>query len=144
LPLLHSFRPILPTPQLLEPLAAAERAELLALKQAECASRSLEFDGLIHPYDFQYYCNQRVEKAFEVDNEAIKRYFPLEVVTKGLLDIYQGLLGLKFVQVPNAHVWHEDVSMYQVRNRPPQLAHVPFSSLADLCVFLCDLPVPRR
>ncbi len=104
----------MPPRQLLEPLAAAERAELLALKQAECASRGLEFDGRINPFDFQYYCNQLVEKAFQVDNEAIKRYFPLEVVTKGLLDIYQGLLGLKFVQVANAHVWHEDVSMYQV------------------------------
>ena len=43
------------------------------------------------------------------------RYFPLEVVTEGLLEIYQTLLGLKFAEVQNAERWHPDVLMYDVR-----------------------------
>jgi thimet oligopeptidase len=101
---------------MLDPLADAERAELLELKKKECESRGLVFDNVINPFDFQYYCNQRVERKFEVDNEAIKRYFPLQVVTRGLLDIYQRLLGLQFAEVAAPHVWHEEVQMFEVKD----------------------------
>ena len=34
----------------------------------------------------------------------------------GLLSIYQKLLNLKFSLIPGAAVWHEDVTMYSVRD----------------------------
>ena len=37
----------------------------------------------------------------------------MDVVTAGLMDIYQRLLGLKFKQV-TGEVWHEDVQTWQV------------------------------
>jgi len=39
----------------------------------------------------------------------------LEVVTKGLLEIYQKLLGLKFVEKKSGcHAWHKEVSLFEV------------------------------
>lgn len=32
------------------------------------------------------------------------------------MDIYQELLGLKFTKIPNALVWHEEVSCYEVQD----------------------------
>ncbi len=39
----------------------------------------------------------------------------MDVVTAGLMDIYQRLLGLRFRQVAG-EVWHEDVQLWQVED----------------------------
>ncbi|KAG8173143.1 hypothetical protein JTE90_009837 [Oedothorax gibbosus] len=40
----------------------------------------------------------------------------MPVVAEGLLIIYQGLLGLKFKEIKEAVLWHEDVKMYSVED----------------------------
>ena len=41
-----------------------------------------------------------IEKTdYEVDSEELKKYFPLERVVDGMLDIYQRLLGLQFTEI---------------------------------------------
>ena len=56
------------------------------------------------------------EQNYQLDDTALQEYFPLDVVTQGLLSTYQELLGLSFTQIENAEVWHEDTRMYEVRN----------------------------
>lgn len=43
--------------------------------------------------DLRYYIRKAEELEFKVDYETVKQYFPLNVVTAGLLQIYQDLLG---------------------------------------------------
>jgi len=50
-------------------------------------------------FTLRYFQTAMEEKEFNLDHQKIKEYFPLDVVTKGLLDIYQLLLQLKFEQV---------------------------------------------
>ncbi|KAI5099431.1 neurolysin, mitochondrial isoform X1 [Silurus meridionalis] len=91
-----------------------ERQFLLTLKQAECQRRGLDFDGQLHMWDLPYYMNQVEQVKFAVDKDKLIEYFPLEVVTEGLLGICQDLMGLCFHQIQNPHVWHESVKLYSI------------------------------
>ncbi|XP_076775455.1 thimet oligopeptidase [Arvicanthis niloticus] len=102
--------------QKLKPLGDQERAVILELKEAECAKRGLPFDGRIHAWDMRYYMNQVEETRYRVDQNLLKEYFPMQVVTRGLLAIYQELLGLTFTLEEGAAAWHEDVRLYSVRD----------------------------
>jgi thimet oligopeptidase len=49
--------------------------------------------------------------------EEVRKYFPLEVVTKGLFEIYQTLLGLVFTEVETQNKWHEEVTLHRVSDK---------------------------
>uniref|UniRef100_A0A673MZK2 Thimet oligopeptidase n=1 Tax=Sinocyclocheilus rhinocerous TaxID=307959 RepID=A0A673MZK2_9TELE len=101
----------------LKPLGEQERAVILKLKEQESQKRNLPFTGELHAWDTRYYMTQVEETQYAVDQNQLKEYFPMEVVTKGLLDIYQELLSLTFQQVEGAPVWHDDVTLYCVKDR---------------------------
>ncbi|XP_054395268.2 thimet oligopeptidase isoform X2 [Pongo abelii] len=102
--------------QKLKPLGEQERAVILELKRAECERRGLTFDGCIHAWDMRYYMNQVEETRYRVDQNLLKEYFPVQVVTHGLLGIYQELLGLAFHHEEGVSAWHEDVRLYTARD----------------------------
>lgn len=56
--------------------------------------RQEEGDEPFGLYDMRYYIRKSEEADFNVDYETVKQYFPLNIVTAGLLQIYQDLLGM--------------------------------------------------
>lgn len=101
----------------LTPLAEKEMAVLLALKKEEMEKKGKAFDNQINAWDFRYYSSMVEERDYGVDQNVVKDYFPLEHVTKALLELYQLLLGLKFEKVTGdlaAEVWHPDVELFRV------------------------------
>ncbi|XP_054707162.1 thimet oligopeptidase-like [Uloborus diversus] len=134
----------------LTPLWEKERAYMLELKEAECKEMNKIFDGKLNEWDVKYYITKVEEKKYAVDNEKLKEYFPLPVVTEGLLNIYQELLSLKFKEIENAEVWHEDVKLYSVHDsehqtllgyfyldlfpRPGKYGHAAVCSIQPTCL----------
>ncbi len=53
-----------------------------------------EGNDLFGMADLRYYIRKAEEEEFKVDYETVKQYFPMGVVTAGLLQIYQDLLGV--------------------------------------------------
>ncbi|KAK2869035.1 hypothetical protein Q7C36_000906 [Tachysurus vachellii] len=101
----------------LKPLGEEERAVMVKLKEKDCEKRKLPHSNELHAWDMRYYMTQVEETQYAVDQNQLKEYFPMEVVTRGLLDIYQELLNLSFQQVEGAPVWHDDVTLYCVKDR---------------------------
>jgi thimet oligopeptidase len=95
--------------------------ELKAEEARENGDASATADSqVITPADSRYFTRLSELKKYKVDDQKIKQYFPIEVVTSGLLDIYQRTLGLVFEQQKDrpAHaVWHEDVQLYTVKDK---------------------------
>ena len=48
-------------------------------------------------WDFRYYMARVEETKYTVDENKLKEYFPFDVVTSGLLDIYQASSKLDYL-----------------------------------------------
>ncbi|KAK7099636.1 hypothetical protein V1264_022721 [Littorina saxatilis] len=100
----------------LTPLRDEEFKLFLKYKKEESEKYGYPNDGKINMWDLRYYMSLLEEREYSIDQNKLKEYFPMSVVTKGLLDIYQELLGLKFTEMRDADVWHDDVKMYSVKD----------------------------
>ncbi len=89
----------------------AELKLLLALKQKDIPKATQ-----IDPWDWRYYGNQLKKTRYAVDNEAIRRYFPMDHVIQTVFSIYQTLLGVRFTEMKPARAWHPDVRLYAVHD----------------------------
>lgn len=74
----------------------------------------IESDETVKSWDVSYYRNQLLKTEYQVDHEKIREYLTMDSCLKGLLDIYQEVLGFEFRKVENPSVWHEEVEMYEV------------------------------
>ncbi|MFA6028232.1 MAG: M3 family metallopeptidase [Elusimicrobiota bacterium] len=91
--------------------ARPELKELLALKKAEEGPKS---DGILQPWDWRYYHEKLMRTKYQVDQNVIKDYFPVDLVIDQMLKVYQELLGVKFTEVVPSDAWHPDVKLYAV------------------------------
>ncbi len=88
------------------PLAKKDIAELSKLKGSD-----------VMQYDCLFYENIYKEAKANLNDEELKKYFQLDIVVKGMFEIYQTLFGYKFNNITNEHkhkFWHEDISLYEV------------------------------
>lgn len=97
----------------LTPVLNKELKELKRLKKEHLKTTDDNQDDDFHLYDISYYCRINEENLCNIDQEKVKEYFPIDTVTKQLLNLYQDLLNLKFTEV-ESEKWHEDVSCYRV------------------------------
>ena len=71
----------------------------------------------LDPWDYSYYMREYEDEKYSINQEEIKKYFPIDTVRNGLFEIYQKLLGLVFEEVVTTNKWHEDVQLYQVLDK---------------------------
>lgn len=78
----------------------------------------------LNPWDVAYYANLRAEEHFRLDQEELRRHFPLPHVLDGLFSLAERLYGIRVKEIPTrqslsgipagesagaVEVWHPDV-----------------------------------
>jgi thimet oligopeptidase len=64
--------------------------------------------------DKTYFAEVVRRERFDVDAQEVRRYFDFGKVRRGLLEVTGRLFGLEYVEVPDAPVWHPDVTAHDV------------------------------
>ncbi|MCX2982959.1 oligopeptidase A [Halieaceae bacterium IMCC14734] len=64
-------------------------------------------------WDVPYYSEKLRLAQFDLSQEQLRPYFPIETVIKGLFEVAGRLFGIN-VSASSAEVWHEDVRFYEI------------------------------
>lgn len=71
-------------------------------------------DGRLQPWDSSFVVNAYKKKHYDIDEELIAEYFPMEKTIQGLFAIYEKFFSIKFKQVSVDGIWHEEVKAVEV------------------------------
>ncbi|KAK3683064.1 metalloendopeptidase [Vermiconidia calcicola] len=106
----------------LAPGGVKEIEELKKLKKSEIGKADNYF-----LWDHRFYDTLMLERDYQLDQQKIAEYFPLQTSIEGMLNIFEHLFGLVFVKVEGEDrdtiseskrgddiVWHPDVQVFSV------------------------------
>ncbi|MDE2796856.1 MAG: M3 family metallopeptidase [Gemmatimonadota bacterium] len=83
--------------------------------ELEAHARRSGLDAL-EPWDVGWLMEKLRRERFDVDDEMLRPWFPLDEVQSGLFEIADRLFGLSVERVDNPAVWHPDVGFFEVRD----------------------------
>ena len=91
--------------------AKAERAELQAVMDKELPGQKLQ------PWDWRYF-QEKVRKAkYDLDENALRPYFPIEKVRDGAFHVAGRLYGVTFTELKDMPVYHPEVKVFEVKEK---------------------------
>ena len=91
----------------------AGRREMRELE--DCAGRALE------AWDIGYYAEKLRRARYDVSDEQLRPYLPVERVLAGAFAVTGHIYGLRIERRAGVDVWHEDVRLYDVRDARDEL-----------------------
>ena len=74
------------------------------LKKEDLKARGLEAtnDGEYYLWDHRFYDRMVREREYSIDENEVANYFPLSPTVAGMLNIFENLFGLVFVELDQA------------------------------------------
>ena len=69
------------------------------------------------PWDFSFYAEKLRLERYDLSDEQLKPYFQLEHCINAIFDLANKLYGLTFDELNDIPVYHEDVKVYDVKDR---------------------------
>jgi oligopeptidase A len=74
---------------------------------------ALDLD-VLEPWDVAYVTESLRKERYDIDDEAMRPYFPLPSVLAGMFEIAQRVFGFRVQERQIEEVWHEDVGYYEI------------------------------
>jgi peptidyl-dipeptidase Dcp len=98
---------------LLEASAPAGRRDLNDIEEF---ARSLRHEGRIERWDWAYYAEKLRMQRYNIDDEALRPYMPLEKVKEAVLGLATKLYGLTFTENKDIPVYNPEVTAWEVHD----------------------------
>ena len=99
--------------QIWEPAKAKVAQEVAEM---QTLSDSMGNDFSIAPWDYYYFAEKVRQQKYDLDENAIRPYFAVDSVAKGIFAMANKLYGITFEQMPDAPKYHPDVKVYDVKD----------------------------
>src|SRR4030042_2489794 len=93
---------------------ASHTAALRDYKNLEDFAAQLGHTDKIERWDWAYYSEKLKRARYNIDDEILKPYFPLEKVREAIFGLASRLYGLKFQKNDQIPVYHKEVNAYEV------------------------------
>lgn len=99
-------------------LAAMPHAEKEVIHLRECAKRNGESEDFeLYPWDVSFWAEVLRKEKYDLDQEKLRPWFPLNQVLNGLFNLCKRLFEIDIEEASNtAPLWHEDVRFFNVKN----------------------------
>ena len=94
-------------------LKAHAKAKLEIKELANFAKKELKINKL-EPWDLAFVSEKYKKEFYGIDQDELKKYFPVENVISGMFSLVKKLYGLKIYPVKTRKVWHKDVKLYEI------------------------------
>jgi peptidyl-dipeptidase Dcp len=106
-----------------KPFAQKEVAEVQA-----CAER-LGATFTLQPYDWSFYAEKLREEKYSLDDEALRPYYKLDNVLKGVFGLAEKLYGITFKENKKIPLYHPDVRAYEVYDKNGEFLALYYADL---------------
>lgn len=97
------------------------------------AEKTQQACDMLEPWERFYWAEKRRKDCYDVDDEALRPYFPVDQVMSGMFQLCEKIFGIQVIQVPSVYfergqrptnaddqvmeVWHPEVKCYELRDR---------------------------
>jgi len=110
-----------------KPAFLAEYRQLAAYK----ASKTGNSEGPLEPWEVAYWAERQRKENFDLDDEALRPYFPVDGVMAGMFEIATALFGITIKKLKSIYhepgspptdagdaveVWHPEVAFYEIHD----------------------------
>ena len=69
---------------------------------------------VLEPWDVAFLSEDLRLQEYDIDDEMLRPYFPLDAVMEGLFDIVKRVFGLTVQEEPISEKWHPDINYYKI------------------------------
>ena len=93
-----------------------EKAKPYAEKEIDELRSLAKADGIeeMEAYDHTFYAEKLRKQKFDIDDEELKPFFPLEKVQDAVFGLAKTLFGLEFKETTEIQKYHEEVKTYEI------------------------------
>ena len=91
-----------------KPIAEQELAGLKAFARETYGAEQLQ------AWDIPYYSEKLRQARYDINQEALRPWFPIQRVMQGLFAVAERLYGLSFRAHEDVDVWHEEVALFDI------------------------------